>query len=249
MKRLLTIAIACVLLGLAGFVAASAFDTHGSVAAPNQTTDGTTTTETTIPTATTTPRPRRRAHEPGSRAGRDDDEQQRLAADRDRGPDRRRLHRARRPLGRDRPRPLGRRRHADPRLRLRARPGRAAVRRDADHRRGDLRGGGDAGGGRHRLHGPDREQGAARETERDQLRRAVRLVPALHPHRDEQHLLLDHPGDQRGLLREQDPPRAHARRRRPSPRRWASRRARSPPRWRRCCRSSRSTTTTSSTSC
>ena len=33
---------------------ASAFDTHGSVAAPNQTTEGTTTTETTVPTATTT---------------------------------------------------------------------------------------------------------------------------------------------------------------------------------------------------
>jgi anaerobic C4-dicarboxylate transporter-like protein len=53
-KRLVTIAVACVLLGLAGFVAASTFDTHGSVAAPNQTTEGTTTTETTVPTATTT---------------------------------------------------------------------------------------------------------------------------------------------------------------------------------------------------
>ena len=162
-------------------------------------------------------RPRRRRS--GSRAGRDHDEQQRLAPDRDRGAGRRRLHRARRALGRDRPRPVGRRRHAGPRLRLRARPGRAAVRRDADHRRGDLRGRGDAGRGRHRLHGPDREQGAARATEGDQLRRAVRLVPALHPHRDEQHLLLDHPGDQRGLVREQDPARAHARRARPSPRR------------------------------
>ena len=30
----------------------------------------------------------------------------------------------------------------------------------------------------------------------------------LHPHRHEQHLLLDHPGDQRGRVREQDPARA-----------------------------------------
>ena len=54
MRRYLTIGIACVPLGLAGFVASSAFDTHGSVAAPNQTTEGTTTTETTVPAATTT---------------------------------------------------------------------------------------------------------------------------------------------------------------------------------------------------
>jgi anaerobic C4-dicarboxylate transporter DcuB len=63
-KRLLTIAIACVLLGLAGFVAASTFDTHGSVAAPNQTTEGTTTTETTVPAATTTSAPTSPTPEP-----------------------------------------------------------------------------------------------------------------------------------------------------------------------------------------
>ena len=64
MKRVLTIGIACVLLGLAGFVAASAFDTHGSVAAPNQTTEGTTTTETTAPTVTTTSEPATPTPEP-----------------------------------------------------------------------------------------------------------------------------------------------------------------------------------------
>jgi Anaerobic c4-dicarboxylate membrane transporter len=53
-RRYLTIGIACVLLGLAGFVASCASDTHGSVAAPNQTTEATTTTETTVPAATTT---------------------------------------------------------------------------------------------------------------------------------------------------------------------------------------------------
>ena len=58
----------------------------------------------------------------------------------------------------------------------------------------------------------DREQGAAREAEGAQLRRALRLVPAHDPHRHEQHVLLDHPGDQRGRLREQDPARARARR-------------------------------------
>ena len=64
MKRALTIGIACVLLGLAGFVAASAFDPHGSVAAPAQTTEGTTTTETTVPTTTTTPATTTPAPEP-----------------------------------------------------------------------------------------------------------------------------------------------------------------------------------------
>ena len=165
------------------------------------------------------------------------------------GPGRHRLHRARRALRRYRPRALGRRRHARPRLLLRARPGRAADQRDADHHRRHLRGGGDAGRGRHRLHGPDREQGATRETEGTQLRRAVRLLPAHDPDRDEQHVLLDHPGDQRGRLREQDPARARRSRARPSPRRSGSPRAPWPRRRRRCCRWSRSTTTTSSTSC
>ena len=41
---------------------------------------------------------------------------------------------------------------------------------------------------------------------------AVRLVPPHDPHRHEQHLLLDHPRDQRGRLREQDPAGARARR-------------------------------------
>ena len=64
--------------------------------------------------------------------------------------------------GGHRTRPLGRRRDAGARLRLRARPGRATVRRDADHHRGHLRRRGDGGRGRRRLHGDDRQQGAAR---------------------------------------------------------------------------------------
>ena len=82
------------------------------------------------------------------------------------GPRRHRLHRPRRPLGRDRPRALGRRRDARPRLRLRARSRRAADQRDPDHHRGHLGGGGDAGRGRRRLHGQDREQGSARAVRR-----------------------------------------------------------------------------------
>ena len=66
--------------------------------------------------------------------------------------------------------------------------------------------------GRRRLHGPGREQGAAGQAEGTQLRRAVRLVSPHDPHRHEQHVLLDHPGDQRGRVREQDPARARARR-------------------------------------
>jgi anaerobic C4-dicarboxylate transporter DcuA/anaerobic C4-dicarboxylate transporter DcuB len=50
-RRVLTIALACALLGLAGFVAVSAFGTHNSVAA------GTTTTQTTTTPAPATPAP------------------------------------------------------------------------------------------------------------------------------------------------------------------------------------------------
>ena len=91
-------------------------------------------------------------------------------------------------------------------------PGRAAHQRNAHHHRGHLGGGGDAGRRRHRLHGPDREQGAPSATEVAQLRRAVRLVRPHDPHRHGEHVLLDHPGDQRGRVREQDPARARARR-------------------------------------
>ena len=160
-----------------------------------------------------------------------------------------RVHRARRALGRDRPRALGRRRDARPRLRLRARPRRAADQRDAHHHRRHLGGGGDGGRRRRRLHGPDREQGVAREAEGAQLRRAVRVVPPHDPHRHEQHLLLDHPRDQRGRLREQDPARARRSPGRRSPTRSGSPRAPWRLRWRRCCHWSRSTTTTWSTSC
>ena len=62
-------------------------------------------------------------------------------------------------------------------------PGRAADQRDADHRRRDRGVRGDAGRRRDRLHGPDREQGAARAAEGAQLRRAVRLVAADDPDR------------------------------------------------------------------
>ena len=88
------------------------------------------------------------------------------------GPRRHRLHRPRRALGRHRPRPLGRRRHARSGLRLRARPRRAADQRDPDHHRGHLGGGRDAGGRRRRLHGADRERRAAGAAEGAQLRRA-----------------------------------------------------------------------------
>ena len=64
--------------------------------------------------------------------------------------------------------------------------------------------------GRRRLHGQDRERGLARASEVPQLRRPVRLVSPHDPHRHEQHVLLDHPGDQRGRVREQDPARAGA---------------------------------------
>ena len=130
---------------------------------------------------------------------------------------------------------------------LRARPRRAADERDADHHRRHLGRRRDAGRGRNRLHGQDRERGAPREAEGAQLHRALRLLPADDPHGDEQHLLLDHPRDQRGRVREQDPARAGARRLDRAPRRSGSRRAPSRPRWRRSCRWSRSTATTSST--
>jgi anaerobic C4-dicarboxylate transporter DcuB len=54
-KRYVTIAIACVLLGFAGFVAASTFDTHASTAAASATTTAATTTASTP--APTTPAP------------------------------------------------------------------------------------------------------------------------------------------------------------------------------------------------
>ena len=101
---------------------------------------------------------------------------------------------------------------------------------------------------RHRLHGHDRQQGAARATEGTQLRRALRRLRADDPHRDRQHVLLDHPGDQRGRVLEQDQARARPSPARRSPRPPASRRAPWPQPWRRSCRSSRSSTTTSSTS-
>ena len=128
------------------------------------------------------------------------------------GPRRHRLHLPRSALGRHRPRPVGRRRHAHPRLPVRARAGGAAGQRDAHHHRRHLGGGSDAGSRRHRLHGPDREHGAPRPPEGPQLRRPVRLVRPHDPHRHGQHVLLDHPGDQRGRVREQDPTGTRARR-------------------------------------
>ena len=89
-------------------------------------------------------------------------------------------------------------------------PGEPPIERDADHHRRHLGGGRDAGGRRRRLHGQDREHGAASASEGAQLHRAVRLLRAHDPDRHEQHVLLDHPGDQRGRLREQDPARAGA---------------------------------------
>ena len=56
MRRLLTIALACVLLGVAGFVASSAFDAHRSSAQTATTTTTSTTTTTQAP-APTTPAP------------------------------------------------------------------------------------------------------------------------------------------------------------------------------------------------
>jgi anaerobic C4-dicarboxylate transporter DcuA/anaerobic C4-dicarboxylate transporter DcuB len=53
-KRLLTIALACVLLGVAGFIATSAFDAHRS-AAQTATTSTTTTTPTPVPISATPP--------------------------------------------------------------------------------------------------------------------------------------------------------------------------------------------------
>ena len=113
---------------------------------------------------------------------------------------------------RDRPRALGRRRHARPRLRLRARSGRAADQRDVDHHRRHRRVRGDAGRGRDRLHGPDREQSTACAAEGAQLRCTLRFLPTHDPHRYGQHVLLPDPGDQRVGLREQDQARAGARR-------------------------------------
>ena len=89
-------------------------------------------------------------------------------------------------------------------------PGRAADQRDPDHHRGDLGCGGDGGRRRRRLHGQDRQCGAARQAVDAQLCRPIRLVRPHDPHRDRQHLLLDHPGDQRDRLREQDPTGAPA---------------------------------------
>ena len=140
------------------------------------------------------------------------DEHERLDPDRARRARRHRLHCARRALGRHRPRALGRRRHAHPRLRLRARPGRAADQRDADHRRRDRRRRRHGSGRRHRLHGPDREQGVARAAEGAELRGALHLLSADDPHGHGQHVLLRDPGDQRARLREQDQARASARR-------------------------------------
>ena len=204
MRRFLSIALAGAILAVAGFTLASELGTRADAATPTTATTATTTNDHHGHDAGTGPDD----HDGRRNGGGRDDERGRLAADRDRGPARHRLHRARRPHRRDRSGALGRRRHARARLRLRARSGRAALRRDADHRRRDLGGGRDAGGRRRRLHGPDRQPGASREAEVDQHRRAVRLLPALHPHGDEQHLLLDHPGDQRGCVREQDPARA-----------------------------------------
>ena len=154
----------------------------------------------------------RHEHVPAAARGEALDEHDRLDPDRARRAGRHRLHRPRRPLRRHRPRALGRRRHGRPRLRLRARSGRAADQRDVDHHRRHRRVRGDAGRGRDRLHGPDREQGTACAAEGAQLRRTLRLLPPDDPHRYGQHVLLPHPGDQRAGLRKQDQAGAGARR-------------------------------------
>ena len=251
MKRLLTIAIACVLLGARRLRRGVGVRHARLRRRADQTTDGTTTTETTVPTATTTSvthdaAPTSRLPSRPTTTTSSSDwlliAIEGLIVDR--------LHRARRPLGRDRPRPLGRRRHADPRLRLRARPGRAAVRRDADHRRGDLRSRRDAGGGRHRLHG---RRSRARRCARD--RSAINFVAPYVSY-----LLCILTGtsntfysiipviNEVSYANKIRPERPLGRLDRRLGAR-ASRRARSRRRWRRSCRSSRSTTTTSSTSC
>ncbi len=132
MKRFLSIAVAGVILAFVGFTLASALGTGADAATPTTATTGTTTTATTpepVPTTTTVSE----AEEAETTSGADwlliAIEGLIVVAFIALG-----VRTGGIGLGL-----FGRRRHARPRLPLRTRSRGAALRRDADHRRGDLR--------------------------------------------------------------------------------------------------------------